>query len=301
MSHLIQRRTIRGIIIIIVTILAACVVLLLTARPAPPHPFFASNANNQNRPLVIAHRGGKGLWPEETMYAFEHAVELGVDVLEMDVHSTADGELVLMHDDTVDGTTNGTGPINGLTLAEVQALDAGYTWTADDGQTFPFRGQGITVATLREVFTRFPTMRMNIEIKQSEPSIIGQLCDLIDAYDMQDRILVASFNADTMAEFQQVCPNIARSAGASEIRTFFVMNTLKLAAGFTPSSHAFQVPEYSDSTHVLTPAFIEAAQSRNIQVHAWTINEVEDMQRIRDLGIDGIITDYPDRLIEVLK
>lgn len=300
MSHLIPRLKIPAFIIVVTT-LATCVVLLLTARPAPPHPFFASNARNPNRPLIIAHRGGKGLWPEETMYAFEQAVELGVDVLEMDVHSTADGELVLLHDDTVERTTNGTGLINDLTLAEAQALDAGYTWTADDGQTFPFRGQGMTVATLHEVFTRFPTMRMNIEIKQDEPSIVNQLCTMIYEYNMQNRILVASFNPDTMTKFQQACPDIARSAGATEIRTFFVLNTLKLAAGFTPSSQAFQVPEYSDSTHVLTPAFITAAHSRNIQVHAWTINEVEDMQRIRNLGVDGIITDYPDRLLEVLK
>ena len=102
----------------------------------------------QRRPLVMAHRGGAGLWPENTMYGFERAVDLGVDVLETEIHSTADNILVLMHDSTVDRTTNSSGPISAFTLEELRTLDAGYNWTSDGGQTFPFRGSGITVATL---------------------------------------------------------------------------------------------------------------------------------------------------------
>jgi glycerophosphoryl diester phosphodiesterase len=282
-----------GVMVLIMTTFA---LLVWRAHPIPSHAFFA----NTQRPLVIAHRGGKGLYPEETLYALQQSANMGVDVLEMDVHSSADGVLVLMHNDTVDETTNGTGNVNALTLDELQTLDAGYHWTDDGGETYPYRGQGITVATLEEVFTALPTMRMNIEIKQQEPPIAAAVCDLIEQYGMTDRVLIASFSPKVMAAFRQECPLVAVSGGAEEIRTFYVLHQLLLTNTFTPKSHAYQVPEYHDKLHLLTPAFVEHARSRNIQVHAWTINEREDMQHMVNLGVDGIITDYPDRLLSVL-
>lgn len=273
-------------------------ILLLINHPIADHPFFAGL--QEQRPLIIAHRGGKGLWPEETLYGFDNAVAFGVDILEMDVHSSADGVLVLMHNDTVDATTNGSGLVQSLTLEELQSLDAGYYWSNDGWKTFPFRGKGITVTTLQEVFQAHPDMRMNIEIKQIEPPIAESLCTLIHEHGMQDRVMVASFYPEAMKEFVQHCPEVARAAGEDEVRTFYIMHRLFLTPFFTPSSHSYQLPEYSeDGTHVLTPEFIEAAQSRNIQVYAWTINDREDMQRMKDLGVDGIITDFPDRLLSL--
>ncbi len=123
------------------------------------------------RTLVIAHQGGDGVWPGDTMFAFEKAVEIGSDVLEKDAHITKDGQIVLMHDEEVDRTTDGTGLIEELTLDEIKNLDAAYDWTIDDGKTFPYRGQGIQVPTLDEVFQRFPNMRYVIEIKQTQNPI----------------------------------------------------------------------------------------------------------------------------------
>lgn len=273
-------------------------VFALLAKPAPNHPVFVVNPP---RPLVIAHQGGDGLWPGDTMFAFEHAVEIGADVLEMDMHSTADGVLVLMHDQTVDRTTDGTGSLKEMNWAEVQKLDAGYDWSPDEGQTFPYRGQGITVPALEEVFQRFPNMPMNIEIKQVESPVVAAFCQFIRQHGMQQKVLVASFLPEHTEVFRQSCPEVATSSYEDEVRIFFGLNLAFLAGVYSPPAIALQVPEYSGNIHVLTPRFVQGAHGRNIGVHPWTINEVEDMQRMIDLGVDGIITDYPDRLIGLLQ
>jgi glycerophosphoryl diester phosphodiesterase len=270
-------------------------VLVVLARPIPRHPFF-----NHDGILVIAHRGGRGLWPENTLYAFERAVQLGVDVLEMDVHSTRDGELVVMHDDTVDRTTNGRGRIRELALAELRELDAGYTWTPGNGQSFPFRGRGLTVPTLAEVFTAFPGAAMIIEIKQSQPSIVAPLYRTILEHKMTERVLVASFDADSLRQFRHVAPEVATSAGEDEVRALYALNRLHLGRIYRPPAEALQVPEYSDDRRVVTRRFVKTAHGRNMQVHVWVVNDADGMRRLVDLGVDGIITDYPDRLLTVL-
>src|SRR5262245_22594385 len=135
----------RALRILLGLVIAALVVFRLLARPAPDSAYYSNSRPNV---LVIAHQGGDGVWPGDTLYAYEKAVALGADVLEMDAHLTKDGEIVLMHDEKVDRTTDGTGLIEDLTLAELKKLDAAYQWSDDDGKTFPFRGQGIQVPTL---------------------------------------------------------------------------------------------------------------------------------------------------------
>jgi glycerophosphoryl diester phosphodiesterase len=269
--------------------------LALLARPVADHAFFG-----QDEVLVMAHRGGRGLWPENTLFAFERAMEMGADVLEMDLHSTQDAVLVVMHDNTVDRTTDGAGRIQDHSLAQIKELDAGFQWTADDGATYPFRGQGITVPTLEEVMTAFPGALMNIEIKQAEPSIVDLLCLMIQEYDKEEQVLVASFHQDTIREFRAACPRVASTAGEDEVRVLYGLNMARSAVLYTPPAEAVQVPEYFGDMHVVTDRFVRAAHGRNMEVHVWTVNEVEDMQRMLDLGVDGIITDYPDRLLALL-
>ncbi len=268
------------------------------AQSAGTKPFAEET---QHRPLVMAHRGGAGLWPENTMHSFERAVDLGVDVLETEIHSTADNILVLMHDSTVDRTTNGSGPISAFTLEELKTLDAGYNWSADCGQTFPFRGSGITVPTLEEVFTALPTVRINIDIKQEKPSLVASLCETIRTFDMVDRVMVASFSAKVLKAFRRVCPEVATSAGTGEVALFYVMNLVFLGRVYRSPFQAFQIPEYSSGLRVLTKKFVKTAHGLNLAVHVWTVNETTDMQRLLDLGVDGIVTDYPDRLISLLR
>jgi glycerophosphoryl diester phosphodiesterase len=272
---------------------------MMTFNPSATRTPFSEEI--QRRPLVMAHRGGAGLWPENTMYGFERAVALGVDVLETEIQSTADNILVLMHDSTVDRTTNGSGPISALTLEELKTLDAGYNWTSDGGQTFPFRGSGITVPTLEEVFTALPTVRINIDIKQEKPSLLESLCKTFRTLGMVDRVMVASFSSKVLKAFRRGCPEVTTSAGTGEVALFFVMNLVFLGAVYRPACQAFQVPEYSSGLRVLTKRFVKTAHRLNLAVHVWTINETTDMQRLLELGVDGIITDYPDRLISLLR
>lgn len=260
------------------------------------HPYFNQD---HGRALVIAHRGGSGLWPENTLYAFSRAVTMGVDVLETDMRSTADGALVLIHDSTVNRTTNGKGPVVSYTLPELQALDAGYHWSSN-GQTFPFRGRGLTVPTLEEVFSAFPDMRMNIDIKQTEPSIVAPFCKMIRHFNMVNKVMVASFRQKNLREFRRQCPEVATSASRPEALLFFALHLAQLGAVLSLDAHALQVPEIYAGLHLLTPRFIDAAHMRNLKVHAWTVNEASDMQRLLNLELDGIVTDYPDKLIEVL-
>lgn len=286
------------IIVVLALVAAVAIVLVLLAKPAVACP---ACLRDLPRPLVIAHQGGEELWPSNTMYAYERAVALGVDMLEMDLHVTADGALVLMHDETVDRTTDGTGLLEEMSLAQVKALDAGYYWTADDGQTFPFRGQGITVATLEEVFQAFPDMPMNIEIKLVEHvPVVEPFCQMIRQHNMQDKVLVASFHQDALDQFRAACPEVSTSTTQDEVISFFVRHALGLAASFSPAAQAVQVPEYRSGLHIVTPGFIDDAHSRGMDVHVWTVNQAADMQRMIDLGVDGIITDRPDILLELL-
>jgi glycerophosphoryl diester phosphodiesterase len=186
-----------------------------------------------------------------------------------------------------------------MTLAEIQAYDAGYYWTKDD-QTYPFRGMGITIPTLQEVFETFPEFAMNIEIKQDEPSMAGPLCDLIRQYGMQNKVLVPSFSHAALQEFRQTCPEVATAASEDEVRDFVIRGFLLMAGTITPQYQALQVPESRDGIPIVTRLFLWFAHNRNVQVHIWTINEAEDMQRFIDKGLDGIMTDRTDTLLEIL-
>ena len=250
-------------------------------------PFF----QNSKRPMeVIAHRGGGGEWPGETIYAFEHALEIGVDILEMDVHRTRDGALVLMHNATVDDTTNGTGAIKDLDLEYIRTLDAAYTWPA-------LRGTGIGVPELAEVFDRFPHVRMNVEIKQREPSLVRDLCQLIKSKGKEDEVLIASFWDHALHEFRELCPEVATSASPLEIGEFELDNFI--GTSFRPNTDAIQTRS-KEIVSVITRNFVTKAHALNLKVHGWTVNEHEEMVRLIDLGVDGIITDYPTELLALL-
>ena len=265
--------------------------------PAAEYTFFREL---KNVPLVIAHRGGGGLAPENTLAAFERAAALGVDVIEIDVRSTSDGELVVLHDPTVDRTTDANGPVNQMTLAQVKNLNAGFRWSADGDQSFPFRQSGVKIPTLREVFAAFPRMRFNIEPKHQTPSLIKPLCSLIREYKMTDHVVIASFDETILDEFRGECIEVATSAGPREVSKFLAMYKTGLSQAYSPSMQALQVPEYA-GVQILSKEFVAAAHERNLQVHVWTVNETDAMERFIEMNVDGIMTDYPEKLLRLLK
>lgn len=270
------------------------------ARPATSHPWFAPRPGD-HRPLVFAHQGGERLHPSNTLAGFRHAAALGADVLDTDVHLTKDGVLVLMHDTTVNRTTNGTGAVRDLTLAGIKQLDAGYRFTRDRGKTYPFRGDGMTVPTLEELFREFPDRRFGVEIKATSAEAGRKLADLIRRHRLEERVLVSSFHQPPMDALRAACPQVATSATADEVRTFLVLSWLRLVDAYTPRYHALQVPERRGSIQILTPRFLAHARRRNLPVVPWTINGAANLRRVIAMGVAGINTDEPDRLLELLR
>ena len=273
---------------------------LANQKGKPADDFKVFQKQNERKTLVIAHRGGKAIAPENTIEAFEKARELGVDVLELDIRATKDGEFVVIHDEEVDRTTNGKGLVADFTLEEIQKLDAGYKWTNDDGRTFPFRNKNVRIPTLREVFEKFPDITINIEPKHTEPSPTEPLCRIVSEFDRKDSIIVGSFNKVILKDFRKNCPGIATSASPSEVSNFLGMYKVGLTANYHPKMQALQIPPQLANIQVVDKQFVEAAHKQNLAVHVWTINEVEEMKYLIDIGVDGIMTDYPDRLIELL-
>ncbi len=249
-------------------------------------------------PMVIAHQGGDGLIPGNTLEALQHAVGLGADVLEVDVQASGDGQLVLLHDDTVDRTTNGTGAVRDMTLAHLQSLDAAYRWPYE-GARFPFRGQGFVIPRLQDVLNAFPQARFNIELKALTDADIATLCGLLKYANAEGRVLVASIQSDLMRSFRAACPNVATSATPGEVRWFLVLSRLGLTPMFRSPAQAFQVPRRASGFELLTPAFIRDVRARGIFVDAWTINTREELRQMAKLGVTGMITDRPDLALAV--
>jgi glycerophosphoryl diester phosphodiesterase len=279
----------------ILAALAILYVYFATLHPrqkVPPHVFF-----ERPGPWAIAHRGGLGLWPENTLLALENAVALGIDVLEVDLRVTAEGVIVLMHDRTVDRTTNGKGRIDQMSLAEVRSLDAGYQFRDAAGR-FVYRGRGLVVPTLQEVLSRFGTARLNLEMKA--PDCAARLCELLRETGATSRVLVASFDHQAMSAFRQGCPSVATSATLREGLLFYYLNRMRLASLYRSPAVAFQVPESLRGRKLLEPELLQAAATSNVKVQVWTVNEQAGMKRLLDMGVHGILTDYPDRLLRLM-
>jgi glycerophosphoryl diester phosphodiesterase len=303
------KKILKGIAVLlgIVLLLAVMVIAFFVWRSEPmPEAVFFSHFPS-DRPTVFAHQGGDGERPSNTLVSFQNAVDLGVDALELDVHSTSDGVIVVIHDESVDRTTDGTGLVHEMSLAELKALDAGFDWPTLEGHSelnsgnHPYRGQGITIPTLEEVFMAFPNYPSSIEIKQDSPSIAEPLCALIRQYEMQAWVMVGSFSKIATDEFRAACPEIPTIGYEDEIKVYYALNLFYLSATWQPTTHVFAVPEYFGELHVLSPSFIENTNQHNVRVYAWTINTREDMRRMIDLGVDGIITDYPSLAMQVVN
>lgn len=257
----------------------------------PGHPYFAG------APLLMAHRGGSLLAPENTPEAFRRALEWWrADVLEVDVQPTADGDVVVIHDATVDRTTDGSGPVAELRLGEVRRLDAGFRFTPDGGGSFPFRGLGVRVATLEELLRTFPDARVNVEVKdgRAQPRVWETVHDLRAT----ERVLIAAGHRANRSLFGAY-PG-PTSASGEELKAFYLHHLTRTTRLWRPPVDAFQMPERYGGVQVLTPRFLREVQARNVAVHVWTVDDEADMRRLLRLGVDGIVTDRPDRLARVL-
>ena len=269
----------------------------------------------ERRVLNYAHQGGAREGPSSTLHAMRRAVEAGAHALELDVHATADRHLVVCHDATVDRTTEGTGRIADLPLAEVQSLDNAYWWVPGsvvdheraDGD-YPLRGRApddpdLCIPSVREVLEAFPDTYLNFDIKDTAPAVEpyeALLADLLRKSGRGDDVIVASFHDGATDAFSAVAPEVSTSAGTAAVASFYF--AVQDGVSPPPIRHqALQVPAAMEGTTIVDQQFVNAAHEHGLAVHVWTVDDPAEMEALLDLGVDGIMTDRPSVLAGVLE
>jgi glycerophosphoryl diester phosphodiesterase len=276
-------------------------------------------------PLNIAHQGGEHEVPSDTLYGFKTALPKGVDVLELDVHLTADGHVVALHDTTVDRTTNGSGTVEQMTLEQIKALDAAYWFVPDAGtehdraaEEYVFRGiatgerpppegfepNDFTIPTLDEVLTAFPDTLINIELKQSNSTGRFEMAvaDLLREHDRVDDVIVVSFLDHSLEVFKALAPDVHTATATVNAAAFWASTQGPLPGAPNPRHVALQVPTNFSGIPVITSDdFVKNANANGLAVHVWTINDRATMEQLLDWGVQGIMTDRPTLLEEILQ
>jgi glycerophosphoryl diester phosphodiesterase len=251
------------------------------------------------RPRVMAHRGASGEYPENTMPAFGAAVAAGADYIELDVHCTRDGEVVVVHDDRLSRIASDNRLVREMTLAELEAVDAAFNFS-HDGIGWPFRGQGIRVPRLAEVFQSWSGLRFVVEFKPHDPAIADATLEVVRRTGMGRRVLFASEHLPPIERVRKLAPQFPTNLTAAEIFVFMQA----LSSGAPPSAaagDALQIPPEHRGLKLATPEVIAAAHQNGLEVHVWTINHPTKMKEMLSLGVDGIITDYPSRLLTLVR
>ena len=236
-------------------------------------------AIDSSRPLVFAHRGGARIGPENTIAAFDRGLSAGADGLELDVRLSRDGRVVIHHDALLDRTTRARGPLNGRTAAELAELD---------------------VPTLAEVLARYPQTGIIIELKESGAALADAVVDDLRRANAVDRVCLGSFSLSALRAARAAAPEIATSGARFEVRIALYKSWCGLSPGRVPY-RAFQVPETSGRTRVVSPRFVQLAHKAGVAVQVWTVDEPDDIRRLLDWGVDGIISDRPDVAVQVVR
>ncbi|WP_035186318.1 glycerophosphodiester phosphodiesterase [Alteribacter aurantiacus] len=291
----------RGSLLLSVIIICWIGINVIPVSEREPHPFFQESDDV----LVIAHQGGEHLAPSNTLVAFEKARDLGVDVIEFDVHITKDNHLVAIHDSTVDRTTDGTGRVNDLLLEEIKELDAAHYFQDLNG-VYSYRSQGITIPLVEEIFKSIGDMRLNIELKATNDEdrygdMVEEMWSLIQMYGMEEQVLMVSFEHELVEQMEEISNGqLAISGGRQEVTRFVLLHKLFLRNVYSPSVDAVQIPVKESVFNLDDANLIRGAHRRGMDVHYWTINDEETMRELIAIGADGIITDRPDLLLSVL-
>lgn len=234
------------------------------------------------------------------MPSFELAASSGAVILEMDVHTSSDGEVVVHHDDTLERTTNGSGPIHALDYAEIEGLDAGYRFRAPDGGA-TFRGKGVSIPRLEDVLGAFPRSGFNLEIKQRTPSMIRPVLDLLTKVGPSDIVVTAGDDA-IMQELEAARPGVPLGLSSAQCWSVWKRAWLGRMHRADWAGRSLQVPAwYKGVLPVLTRRVIQQAHRAGVDVHLWTINRPEVARRWLERGVDGIMSDDPGALSEVFR
>ena len=252
---------------------------------------------DREHPLRLAHRGSRELWPENTWFAFDRAIEdLGYVYVETDIQVTKDGVVVVFHDDTLERTTNGVGRVADWLWEDIASLDAGYHFTPD-GEDYPMRGKGVRVSRLDDTFARYPDVNFNIDLKARGSE--WPVAEVIARGNRYDTVLIGSFSDRRIARFRRITKGrIATSAGPSNAMAMYAASRVGRTVHRPPA--AYQLP-YRIRGGSVDAKLVDAVHAAGAHLHLWTVNESEDMRRFLDMGVDGIVTDRPDLLNDVLE
>jgi glycerophosphoryl diester phosphodiesterase len=241
---------------------------------------------------VFAHRGGAKLAPENTMPAIDNGMALGADGLEIDVQLSSDGVPIVIHDQTLDRTTDRTGPVRSLSASELARVDAGFHFEIDGER--PFRGRGIGVPRLDEVLRKHTAARVIIEMKGGQPELASAVAAAIKKADAVERTCVGSFYQASIDAIRAEHPEVTTSASQEEARWLLHRSWVRWPWTHPRPYVALQVPERAGRMRVVSPAFVSHVHREGHVVQVWVVNEREDVNRLLEWGVDGIISDRPD-------
>lgn len=257
------------------------------------HPFFA-----RSRPLIFAHRGGSALAPENTVAAFDHAMALGVDGIELDVRFSRDAVVVVHHDATLSRTTDLVGPVASKTADELARANAACRFrTAAQFSAAWRRESHVGVPSLAEVLRRYRETRVIVELKQNEPALAEAVLAIVRAADAEERVCLGSSGWHVLRAARQMAPHVATSAARSEVRWALYRSWVRWPVS-SVGYRGYQVPEWAGATHVVTRLFVHDAHNAGLGVQVWTVDNPDDARRLLDWGVDAIITDRPDLMVK---
>ena len=244
---------------------------------------------------MFAHRGGSKIGPENTCLALTRGMAAGADGFECDVRLAADGVPVLIHDATLDRTTGASGPVHVHTSAALSAIDATCRFEPPDASWAVPAPEGLP--TLDAMLARFPAARVIVELKDDDPRLADAVADVVRAAGALARVCAGSFHQAVLDRLRTVAPALTTSASRREAQWTLARSWLRWPLPMAPPYRAFQVPERAGRLRVVTPAFVRRAHRERAMVQVWTVDAPEDIRRLLAIGVDGIISDRPDRAV----
>jgi glycerophosphoryl diester phosphodiesterase len=282
----------------------------------PATPRFATNPFKTGHTLVIPHGGGDGLFPEDTLVAYQRTLAMGADVVDVDLQKSSDGVVIAFHDATVDRITGATGTVAKMTYGQLSHLDAGWAFTTTSSEppdpttsstssptvvaaNHPFRGLGITIPTLAEILDQFPTALLSLDLKDESLDMVQPVCDLLVGHERFNDVFVGSNNDEQILQFRKQCPGVRTSATMVDVyadRRARASND----TSFVPEATVDQPPFRANGRQLVDGASLAWAHSVGIAILTWVVNDEADMRLLVDLGVDGMYTSYPDRLLKIL-
>lgn len=302
-----------GVVVLVALCLIAVVVLVrwrTDSSSAPPPnaarfdvPIDGSNPFRTGRTLVIPHGGGDGLFPENTLLAFERTMAMGADVVDVDLRRSKDGVVVAFHDSTTDRITGTAGSIRAMTFGQLSKLDAGWSFTTagsdpTSAESHPYRGKNVTIPTFASILDEFPTTLLSVDLKDESLDMVQPVCDLLQDHRRFNDVFVGSNSDEQILEFRRQCPAVRTSAIMADVYASRDARAIN-DANFLPAVTVDQPPFRIDGRQLVDAASLAWAHQHGVAVLTWVVNDVDDMELLVDLGVDGIYTSFPDRLLRI--